>query len=168
MSTTVARSSRRPTAFLRVAALSLLVVATACGGGTRSVGSQQGMPRGDRYVITAAEIEASKSNNLYDAVAKLRPDFLRQRGNSLAAVGGSGSSRGEGPGEAATSSKGTAVASAQVPVRVYQNDMRLLGTDDLRQIPMSTVVEVRYIPGPQAGVRYGTDHTGGVILVKTR
>ena len=164
MSTPAARSFRLTAALIRVALLSALAVTTACGGGARSVGAQQGMTRGDRYVITAAEIESSKSNNLYDAITKLRPDFLRQRTGSVSAV----AMPSGGPPAATSSSTGTAISKAQVPVRVYENDTRLSGIEDLRQVPMSTVIEVRFIPGPQAGVRYGTDHTGGVILVKTR
>ena len=152
-------------------AVALMALAAGCastapGSGASEVASMQ---RGDRYLITADEIANAGANNLYDAVAKLRPDFFKPRGNTMSAVASPGSSsRGNGPPAESTSSTGVATAGAPVPVRVYHGDQMLMGPDDLRQIPMSSVVEVRFIPGPQAGVRYGTNHAGGVIMVKTR
>lgn len=165
-------SSSRPLASAtRAAATLALLAAGACAstpGGTAPAATPN-MQRGDRYLITSEEIATAGANNLYDAVAKLRPDFFKPRGNSISASPAPASaSRGNGPPAERSSSVGTAVNNPGVPVRVYLNDTMLMGPEDMRQIPMGNVAEIRFIPGPQAGVRYGTNHAGGVILIKSR
>jgi hypothetical protein len=149
----------------RLAAVAGMAVLTACA----SSGATSSTPGGDRYTITAAELANAGADNLYQAIEKLRPDFFRQRGNTMAAGASvSSSSRGNGPPPEASSTTANAVAGGALPLKVYQNDTMLMGTEDLRQIPLASVLEVKFVPGPQAGVRYGTNHSGGVILVRTK
>lgn len=153
----------------RLAAAVLLLGSAACASSSSSASPVQSGSRGDRYVITAAELETASANNLFDAISKLRPDYLRQRGNDLSAQSPVTSSRGDGgaaPGNPSTT--GVAVNRAPLPIKVYQNDQLLSGIDDLRQISPAQVLEVRYIPGAQAVPRYGTNHGSGVILVRMR
>lgn len=133
---------------------------TASGGGTAA--------RGDRYVITAAELRTVSANNLYDAIRKLRPDYFRQRGNDLRAQQPTAGAKGNGPVEPQSSSTGSALARADVPIKVYQNDQLMTSVEDLRQLPIAQTVEVRFLPGPQAVIRYGTSHSSGAILVRTQ
>ena len=156
------RSSSRPAHVMFGAMLVLLPLVGGCASSGAATETAT-MKRGDRYLITGAELAEAGANNLYDAIAKVRPDFFKPRGNTLAGAGTP--SRGDADGM--SSSVGTPVGGTQNPVRVYHGDQMLVGADDLRQIPISTVVDVRFIPGPQAGVRYGTNHSGGVILVRT-
>lgn len=155
----------------RIAAGLALAAASACAStpGGSAPAETQSMQRGDRYLITADELANAGANNLYEAVVKLRPDFFKPRGNSLSASPAPASaSRGNGPPAERSSAVGTAVNNPALPVRVYHDDTMLLGPEDLRQIPMGSVAEIRFIPGPQAGIRYGTNHGGGVVLVKSR
>ena len=153
----------------RLAVALVLLGSAACASNKNSVSPAPSGQRGDRYVITAAELENAGANNLFDAITKLRPDYFRQRGNDLGAQSPVQSSRGDG-GAAPTnnSTTGTAIQRTAVPIKVYQNDQLMTGIDDLRQISVGQVLEVRYVPGPQAVVRYGTNHSSGAILVRTR
>mgnify|MGYP001131388778 CR=1 FL=1 len=112
--------------------------------GACSTVQPHGRPTLDRNVLTAAELERASAETAYEAVQRLRPEFLRVRGRiSL-----------EDP-------------SASVPV-VYLDDMRLGGPEMLRAIRVSDVYEIRYLSPSDATTRYGTGHAGGVIAVVTR
>jgi hypothetical protein len=124
-----------------------------------------------RYTLTAAELQGAGANNVYDAIQKLRPEFLRTRGTgTVSAIPTPQTSRpGLGGGGAAPvpPNSGQAVPVATAALRVYENDVLLESPMELRRIQTVNVIEVRFIPGPEAGVRYGTNHSGGVIFVKT-
>ena len=95
-------------------------------------------------VITAEEIERASVSNAYDAVARLRPAFLRGRGQSSI----------QNPG-------------SDLPI-VYVNGLRTGTIDNLRNIPAQDVQQIRFISATDATTRYGTGHTGGIIEVTTR
>lgn len=145
-----------------------VTVLAACASGQGAVAGTASQ-RGERYSITPQELGSAGANNLYEAVAKLRPEYLRSRGASTitAQTGGSGS-KGSGDPAPLSSSTGTAVTTGSIPVRLYINDQMMASIEDMRQIAVADVVEVKFMPGPQAGVRYGTNHTAGVILVRVR
>lgn len=123
----------RPT---RVLAL-LLMMVTACATGA-STGSRSAT------VITAEELDAITVPTVYEAVERLRPQFLRSRGAS--------SVRNPQP---------------MMPV-VYVGGVRYGGPESLRQLRTSDVQEIRYLNASDATTRYGTDHTGGAIVVTLR
>jgi len=95
-------------------------------------------------LITADEIEAASVSNAYDAIARLRPAFLRGRGQSSIQTPGS-----------------------DLPI-VYVNGLRTGTIEHLRSIPAQDVQQIRYINATDATTRFGTGHTGGVIEVTTR
>lgn len=99
-------------------------------------------PGGD--VITAAEIERISAATAYDAIQRLRPEFLRSRGRSAAGVGNS-----------------------QTPL-VYIDAIRAGGLDTLRGIAAQDVEEIRWLSAADATTRYGPGHAGGVIEITTR
>lgn len=145
-----------------VPGVAVLLLASACASGGAASASSSGTTaatrrtHGSQYVLTAEDLAKVKTDNLYDAIQRLRPNFLRASGGTTIS-GGSGSQE-----DASGATFGA------VPVRVYLDDVRLDGLDRLKQIPLSQVKEVKYVPGPEAGVRYGTDHSGGVILVTSK
>jgi len=116
-----------------------LVLAWAC-----SPAQPQGRPTRDRNVLTAAELERVPVETAYDAIQRLRPEFLRARGQ--------------------VSLENRA---ASLPV-VYLDDMWLGGPDALRTIRIGEVHEIRYYNAADATTRYGTGHASGVIAVVTR
>jgi len=126
--------------------------------------------RSSRYVLLPAEIEKAKSDNVYDVIIKLRPEFLRGHGEPTSFVNQDIHAGKGDPGSAgqSTSSAGTAVVGSTLPVIAYHDKAKLSSVDDLKLLPLSNVAEIRYVPGPQAGVKYGTNHSGGVIIVTSK
>jgi hypothetical protein len=124
---------------LAVAAALLLGDAAAAEGQT---------PARQRDLISQEELEleSARSPDLFRAVRILRRHFL------------------EGP-------RGTrSMGGARVVTRpiVYLNANRMGDATALQNIPTREVAEVRFIPPTEASTRYGMDHGGGVILVRTR
>lgn len=96
-----------------------------------------------RDVITAAEIVASHVTDAYQAVAQLRPEFLRHRGT-------------------------TAVPAFTAPrVTVYLDDVEYGPAESLRTVPLGRVRTIRYLSPNEADLRWGGQHPAGAIHVVT-
>jgi hypothetical protein len=105
----------------------------------------EGKPKVKKHpdLITAAEIaERADLQNVYEAVNRLRPIWLRVR---------SAGSPDRGP----------------APIVVYVDGVRMGDLSALQQMPASYVVEIRHLSGNDATTRYGIDHGSGAILVTT-
>jgi outer membrane cobalamin receptor len=120
-----------------IALLLLVLAASACA----SSGSRTGR---SSDLITAEEIEAASVSTAYEAIQRLRPAFLRGRGQSSFSNPG-----------------------ADLPI-VYVNGIRTGSVDQLHSIPAQDVQTIRYVNASDATTRYGTGHTGGIIEVTTR
>jgi hypothetical protein len=109
------------------------------------------MPRrGSALVLTAAEIAASPSLlNAYDAVHALRPHFLRTRG-------------------AVSASPGEPSVPEDVGILVYVDRQRYGRLNTLREIPVATIDEIRFLNVGEATSQFGMGHPHGVIQVITR
>jgi hypothetical protein len=116
----------------------LAIAAAAC---TPPSGSPE--PRnGDRYVITAAELEKAPELTLYEAVARLRPHFLRSR--TISAYG----------------------RPETVPVHLYVDGDKMDSLDDLRRLSPGAVQEVRFYEPQKANTVFaGANNAGGAIAV---
>lgn len=120
---------------LRILAMTLLAGVIACA----SRGVQSGAPRRTTNAITGDEIANTGVSTVYDAIQRLRPQWLT-----------SSRMRGAGTSDA---------------LLVYL-DMNRYGTmDQLRQLPVGGITEIRYLSAAEATNRYGTGHSGGVILI---
>lgn len=95
--------------------------------------------RATRDVLTQAQLAATNSNNLYDAIAKLRPEWLGSRGPT------------------SVSNPAPALAS------VFMDGTRLGTTEYLRGVPVIEVTEVKYWDAGRASARFGMGHPRGVI-----
>jgi hypothetical protein len=109
-----------------------------------SSGEQERPPRGRSDRIVLAEIEATSLSNAFDLVERLRPAWLRPRGQASLSGGGS-----------------------MEPV-VYFENTRMGGPSALRTIDARSVEEIRLIRAADATTRWGTGHIGGVIQVIAR
>ena len=162
-------STDRISRCLAGAVISLALVSSACASGRTAPTDRNTGERVTRYTLTSVELMGAGSQNVYEAIQNLRPDFLRTRGTStMTTVNTGGTSRGSGAAAQPEPGTGTALPIARSPLRVYENEVMLSSPDDLKKIDVKNVIEVRFVPGPEAGVRYGTNHSGGVIFVKTR
>ena len=123
---------------MRTISVLLLVLAAAACASTGARTSR------NSDVITAEEIQSASVSTAYEAVQRLRPTFLRGRGQTSITSSGS-----------------------DLPV-VYVNGLRSGSVEQLHTIPAQDVQTIRFISASDATTRYGTGHTGGVIEVTTR
>ena len=126
------------------AAVSILAVAVTAGcasGGT----SGSSAPRHAQNVITADELETVDVNDAYQAVQRLRPQFLTSTRGPTRMRSGAGT--------------------AEAGIQVYLNDQRVGGVTALQQIPKNDVKEIRFLSASEATTRYGTGNTSGAIVV---
>lgn len=92
-------------------------------------------------VITREQLTDRRFDNAYDAVQAMRSNWLETRGTDSFLT----------PSE----------------VLVYQDNVKLGGTDQLRAITTMTIVSIRYFNGTEATSRWGVGHSAGVIQVST-
>lgn len=130
--------ARKLTRSLLVAAL----LATACTNAASGAHSRPA-PR-DRNLITADEIQQIGVTNAYDAVKRLRPQFLVARGPSSIAD-----------------------TRPTTPV-VYLDGVRFGDVSALAGIDAARIASIRFLSGPEAQQRFGTDNVAGVILISTK
>jgi hypothetical protein len=131
--------------FSLLAALSLTVAAGCASSPAGTAAASQpstSRSRGSPDRITAEELAAIDVQNALQAVQRLRPSFLQNRG-------GASSSITQGP----------------VDVVVYVDQTRMGGPHTLSQIPISDVKEIVHLSGTDATQRYGTGHGSGAIIV---
>jgi len=121
----------------RLAVLSLLVTLAGCTHPATTDRSN------DADVITAAEIEESHAANAYDAIQKLRGNFLSNRG------------------------KVTILTSASPLPTVYVDGIEYGGLDQLRNIPAQQVATIRLYRAWASG-KYGPNHPAGIIEVTSK
>ena len=106
--------------------------------------------RTNPFVLTSAEIAASPSLlNAYDAVQALRPHFLRRRGPVSLGTGAS-------------------PTPDDIGVVVYLDRQRYGRTSTLRDIPVATIEEIRFLNVGEASSQFGMGHPHGVIQIITR
>ena len=115
---------------------------TACAAAVPP-SSRAAFQSASRDVITASEIVASRVTDVYEAVAHLRPEFLRRR--SVRPV----------------------PAFAPVSVAIYLDDLPFGNVETLKYIPLGQVRLIRYLSPNDADMRWGGLHPSGAILVTT-
>ncbi len=127
------RFSRSPRVLLALLALTLGLTACASGGGTSG-----GARRGGSNRITSDELESVAELDLFSAVGRLRPQWLR------------------------------AGTRGQLPEVVLNGSHQPGGTESLRNIRASEVSELEFMSASDATTRYGTGFTGGAIVVSMK
>lgn len=113
-----------------------LLALTACAGGMAGAGG------GDRDTITQEQLLDTGASDLYDAVRRLRPEWLTSRGPRSMVQDGS-----------------PALAS------VYMSGSHLGDVEALRDIRPENVQSLRYFDAGTASARFGMGHPRGVIEV---
>jgi hypothetical protein len=115
-------------------------VVAACAGATQQSTSE----RTGRNRLTREQLGAANSTNLYQAIGKVRPEWLSSRGP-------------------------TSVTNATpTSVDVFMNGSMLGNADYLKQIGVLDVSEVRYWDAASASARFGMGHPRGVIEIVTK
>ncbi len=122
----------------RVLLLPLALFLLACGT-TQGTG-----PRRLTGVLTADEIGEAAVNTAYEAVQLTRPRWLTRR------------------------SSPTMGNPAPTPPVVYLDGIRIGDISELERLRAEVVERMEYLSPSDATNRFGTNHTGGAILVTTR
>ena len=118
----------------------LLVIASACSQGSPP---ETGPAGSSANFITAQEIDESQAVSAYDAVVKLRGNFLSNRGK-------------------------TTILGKETPLpNVYMDGMPLGGVDALKDISAKHVGSIRLYRAWESG-KFGSGNSGGVIEVVSR
>jgi outer membrane cobalamin receptor len=105
----------------------------------------QGAHHGSQHnVISQEEIDASTATNVYDLIARLRADYLKDRG------------------------KVSIRTNQHEQAVVFLNDQEYGILETLRNIPPGRVSEIRYYPGTDAVNRFGAQYGGGVVMLISR
>lgn len=140
----------RSSSFVVTLIVGASLACTSAGASRRAPASST-----NRNVITLEELGSSSATNAYEAIQRLRPEFLRGRGvvPTGAVDPGTRASRG---------------GLGAVPIAVYLNDNPLGGVEALRTIEISAVEEIRFYNSADATTRWGTGNAAGAIQVITR
>jgi ABC-type phosphate transport system substrate-binding protein len=118
----------------------LLLTLTTTGALGCASAAKQGEPsRSARNQLTREELARANSSNLYDAIAKVRPEWLSSRGPT------------------------SVTNSTPTSVDVFMNGSMLGNSDFLKQLGVLDVTEVRYWDAASASARFGMGHPRGVI-----
>ena len=99
---------------------------------------------GQRNVITQDEIDASTASTVYDLIAQLRGEYLKDRG------------------------KVSIRTNQHEKAVVFLNDQEYGILETMRNIPIGRISEIRYYPGTDAVNRFGAQYGGGVVMLISR
>ena len=129
---------------MRSSVSALVTVAVALSAAACHGANTWDAPAPSRNLNTRVEIEGSRANSAWDAVVKLRANFMASRGaNSL-------------------------MLKVNKEPTVFLDDVEYGNLGTLKQIPASSVAEIRFIEGWNAETKFGPGHAAGVIQVYTR
>lgn len=118
-----------------------LFALTACASAGTSSGSTT---HRDPNVITHQEFIDSGEGNAYDAIARLRPMFLKTRGRT------------------------TLNADASDYATVFVDGQRYGDLNSLRSIVAGQIISARHLNGADAVAKYGMQYGSGAIDITTR
>jgi hypothetical protein len=128
----------------RVLLLLLALAGTGCASSGDPATAGAAAPQPSRQnILLREEITASGVGNMQDAIQRLRPQFLRVRGQSSITQGGDA-------------------------VAVYMDNVHIGGAEVLRTIGANGVVRVEYVAGPDTTFKFGSNHSAGVIHIVTK
>lgn len=134
----------RRTGLFAVIALSTIV--SACGS-SRPAETRPSAPtpRGRTSdVITAEELQSTGESNVYLAVQRLRPQWLRPVPRGTTRLSGG----------------------AETPVAVYIDATRYGTIASLQTLTVGGIYEIRRFDASEATNRFGTGHTNGAIVIR--
>jgi hypothetical protein len=135
--------------FRRFFAAVLVVAAGACASGGATAGSTA--TPSNRDVITESELPSTGTETAYDAIMRLRPQFLRAHPAQSYSLEANGGVSGQAPAPA-----------------LIVNGQRIGELSDLRRIAATTLKSVRYYSIEQAKRKFGMQYQGGALEIEYR
>jgi len=123
----------------------LLTSLAACASAPINGSADEIQPTGrSSDVIGYPEMASSGAHDALQAITRLRPFFLN-RGREMS------------PSKPNVSL-----------LQVFLDDIKLGGLETLQGIPIESIKSIKYLTSSEATLRWGTNHTGGVILLSTK
>lgn len=126
--------------------LALLTIGACASGGSSNTAEPPSSSSASRYLITESELPTSGTETAYDAIQRLRPEFLRVRPSQSYSLQENGGASGPAPAPA-----------------LIVNGQRAGDLADLRQIAATSLKSVRYYNIEQAKRKFGMQYAGGAI-----
>jgi outer membrane cobalamin receptor len=118
----------------------LLAIASAC---SQDPPAETGASAASSNFITGQEIEQSQATSAYDAIVKLRGNFLSNRGK-------------------------TTILGKETPLpNVYMDGLQVGGVETLRNISAKQLGSIRLYRAWESG-KFGSGNSGGVIELTSR
>lgn len=130
-------NSRQGYGVMRSSVIALVSLTMALGACASSGTSSS--PSRSATVITAAELETVEELNAYEAVQRLRSNWLRTRGRVSMA--------------------------SQQGIQLYIDGIHRGYVSELVSIRANAVGQMRFLSAREATARFGTDHVDGAVLV---
>ncbi len=137
-----------PTHFRRSLIVVLMLAAGACASSGASK-TETTSVSSDRSLITEAELPTSGTESAYDAIRRLRPDFLRVR-----------------PAQSYNLQPDAGASGPAPAPSLIVNGQRAGELSDLRQIAATSLKSVRYYNIEQAKRKFGMQYAGGAIEIE--
>lgn len=110
--------------------------------------------KGDRTRLLPEEIATKPElKTVYDAIRALRPNFLRVRPRGTSTDNSSSPSYGTGTDRPEPS--------------VFIDEIRYERIDDLKNLPVADLVEVKLLSESETTIRFGPGHPYGALMVTT-
>lgn len=126
-----------------IGALALMLLAGGCHRGPGQAVAEP-TPESSPTVITQEELDRVTYSTVYDAIAHMRPQMLRQRGVNT--INGH---------------------NIDTP-SVYLDDRFLGSLEQLRHIAPNTIGRIQFFSPPEAQFRWGFGNPAGVIMLSSR
>lgn len=124
-------------------AIMLIAIASACSQGPPAETGANPSNVSSANFITAAEIDQTQAASAYDAIVKLRGNFLSNRGK-------------------------TTILGKETPLpNVYMDGMPVGGVEQLKNISAKQIASIRLYRAWESG-KFGSGNSGGVIEIVSR
>lgn len=130
-------SSRQGYGVMRSSVIALVALTMALGACASSGASSS--PSRSATVINTAELDTVEELNAYEAVQRLRPNWLRTRGRISLAF--------------------------QQGIQLYIDGIHRGYVSELVSIRANAVGQMRFLSAREATARFGTNHVDGAVLV---
>jgi hypothetical protein len=136
----------------------LLVSGSGGGEGMRPARSMTAGRDGgsSRDVINEDEIRQSTARNALELVQALRPEWLQRRGTQNQRESGRADQTGE---------RSLRIIDPEGGIKVYLDNALIGEVTQLREIPLTSVYQARFMDAASATYRFGSGHTHGAIVL---
>lgn len=133
----------------RTLTAALLLAVGACASNATS--NMVATPTSSRYIIAESELPTTGTETAWDAIMRLRPEFLRAR-----------------PAQSYNLQPNAGVSGPAPLPALIVNGQRAGEVTDLRQVAATSLVFVRYYNIEEAKRKFGMQYDGGAIEVAYR